>query len=525
MPNAIDTPVLIVGAGPTGLTLALWLARLGVHFRIIDKTSDVAPYSRALGVHARTLELYQQLGFADQALAGGTVVPSINLWARRKRVVTVPFSDAGEGTTPFPFVLDFAQDAHERLLVSLLDQLGIAVERATELTAFSDNADGVRASLRHASGATEECVCSYLAGCDGAHSTVRNGIGAQFSGGTYEHLFYVADVAARGPTVDGGIHVDIDEADLLAIFDMKGTGRVRLVGTIKNDVATHGQRDIVFDDVARRPIEQLQLEVETVNWFSTYRVHHRVASHFRVGRAFLAGDAAHVHSPVGAQGMNTGIGDAVNLAWKLAAVVRDGADTSVLDTYEVERIAFARRLVATTDRAFAIATRPGAVAAFLRTTVFPLVVSLLFRFRPVRGFLFHIVSQLGISYPDSSLSVGRAGSVGGGDRLPWVRSESGSDGTSNFAPLASLRWQVHVYGDGAPGVRQACEELGLEHHAFAWRAAVARSGLARDATYLVRPDGYVALVDATGGTERLREYVASRPWVRGAKKARLTSYR
>jgi 2-polyprenyl-6-methoxyphenol hydroxylase-like FAD-dependent oxidoreductase len=515
MPNVSDIPVLIVGAGPTGLALALWLAHLGVRFRIIDKTDDVAPFSRALGVHARTLEFYQQLGFADQVVAAGIIVPSINLWSGQKRVVTIPFGDVGNGTTSFPFVLDFAQDAHERLLVSLLAQLGIEVERSTELTGFSDDAGAVRATLRHANGATEECVCSYLAGCDGSHSTVRAGIGAQFAGGTYEHLFYVADVLARGPAVGGGIHVDLDQADLLAVFDMKGEGRVRLVGTIEADVTGHATRDIGFDDIARRPIEQLHLEVEKVNWFSTYRVHHKVANHFRVGRAFLAGDAAHVHSPVGAQGMNTGIGDAVNLAWKLAAVIRDHADESLLDTYEVERIAFARRLVATTDRAFAIATRRGRVAAFVRTKMFPLVVSWIFRVRAARYYLFHTVSQLGIRYPDSALSVGRAGSVRAGDRLPWVRPDSGGNDAANFAPLASLRWQVHVYGDVAPAARQACEDLGVELHTFDWRAAMLRAGLARGAVYLVRPDGYVALADATGGAERLREYVASRPWVRG----------
>lgn len=513
--NGVDTPVLIAGAGPTGLALALWLARLGVAFRLIDKTDNVAPFSRALGVHARTLELYQQLGFAEQVIASGLIVPSITLWARRKKVLTVPFRNVGEGTTPFPFVLDFAQDAHERLLVSQLGEMGVVVERRTELTAFTDDGDAIRATLRHADGSTEECVSSYLAGCDGVHSIVREKAGARFAGGTYEHLFYVADVDASGPTVGTGLHVDLDEADLLAIFDMKGAGRVRLVGTVKAGTTPNGGKAIGFDDVARRPMDQMHLQVQKVNWFSTYRVHHKVASRFRTGRTFLVGDAAHVHSPVGAQGMNTGIGDAVNLAWKLAAVVRDGADPSLLDTYETERIAFARRLVATTDRVFAIATKRGPAAAFARTTLFPLAASLLFRFRAVRYLLFHTVSQLGIRYPESALSVGMAGSIRAGDRLPWVAPNGDGTAAGNFAPLASLRWQVHIYGEAASGVRQACAELGVEYHAFAWRAAMARSGFARGAVYLVRPDGYVAFADATGGAERLEAYVADRPWVRG----------
>lgn len=187
----------------------------------------------------------------------------------------------------------------------------------------------------------------------------------------------------------------------------------------------------------------------------------------------------------------------------------------LLDTYERERIAFARRLVATTDRAFAVATTRGTVAAFARTVLFPLGASLLFRLRRARRFLFHTVSQLGIRYPDSPLSVGRAGSVRGDDRLPWVRALSDGRETDNFAPLASLRWHVHVYGESSAEARRACAGLGLGLHAFAWRAPMARSGIAPGALYLVRPDGYVALADATGGAEHLRKYVADRPWVPG----------
>src|SRR5207342_1659144 len=159
----------------------------------------------------------------------------------------------------------------------------------------------------------------------GAHSAVRTSLGIAFGGGTYQRLFYVADVVARGPTVDDGVNVALDDVELLVVFDMKGPGRVRLVGTIRAESAEEREREWTFDDIGRRPIDRLGLEVEQVNWFSTYRVHHRVADRFRAGRAFLLGDAAHVHSPVGAQGMNTGIGDAVNLAWKLADVLRGEA--------------------------------------------------------------------------------------------------------------------------------------------------------------------------------------------------------
>ena len=237
--------------------------------------------------------------------------------------------------------------------------MGVEVERGTELLDFEDASEHVRARLKNPDGAEETCIASYIAGCDGAHSTVRKTLGIDFPGGEYAHLFYVADVEASGATMNGEIHVGLDTTDFLAVFPLKDEGRARLVGTVLEE-AEHQHENLSWDDVSKRVIEWMHIDVERVNWFSTYRVHHRVADHFRKGRAFLLGDAAHIHSPVGGQGMNTGIGDAVNLAWKLAAVVRKGANASLLDSYEPERIAFARRLVATTDQAFTGVTKPRA---------------------------------------------------------------------------------------------------------------------------------------------------------------------
>jgi hypothetical protein len=201
--------------------------------------------------------------------------------------------------------------------------------------------------------------------------------------------------------------------------------------------------------------------------------------------------------------MNTGIGDAVNLAWKLAAVLKEGAPDNLLDTYEPERIAFARWLVATTDRGFTLATTRGVVARFVRTRLIPLLVPLLFRLSPWRRFMFQTLSQIGVNYRNSPLSAGAAEAVRGGDRLPWVEMEPGHD---NFAPLTSLTWQVHVYGEVRPGVAEACVELQLPLHRFAWRSGMRRAGLKRAALYLIRPDGYVALADPHADPERLRQY-------------------
>jgi 2-polyprenyl-6-methoxyphenol hydroxylase-like FAD-dependent oxidoreductase len=500
-----DRLVLIVGAGPTGLVLALWLTRLGVRVRIIDKTAEPGTTSRAVAVQARTLEFYRQVGLADAVVAAGVQVAGVNLWVRGARAARVPLRRLGEGVSPFPYALTYPQDAHERLLIERLDALGVVVERRTELVRFAQHPEGVRAVLKRPDGAEEVCEAAYLAGCDGARSTVREALATGFPGGTYSGLFYVADVDAAGPAADGDIHVDFEEADFMAVFPLKGTGRLRLVGPVRWE-PTPEHRELTFDDVRERVIGNLQLTVAQVNWFSTYRVHHRVAARFRDGRAFLLGDAAHVHSPVGGQGMNTGIGDAVNLAWKLAAVVKGGAGDRLLDTYEPERIGFARRLVATTDRAFTVVTKQGALARWVRTRLVPRIVPWLFRLAPVRRFLFRTVSQTGVNYRHSPLSVGAAGGVRGGDRLPWVEAEAGQD---NFAPLAALTWQVHLYGAPRHDLAEVCAGLGLPLHRFAWQTGMRRAGLRRGALYLVRPDGYVALADPHADPARLREYITA----------------
>src|SRR5215510_10865244 len=215
--------------------------------------------------------------------------------------------------------------------------------------------------------------------------------------------------------MNGDIHVALDRTDFLAVFPLQGAHRARLVGTVRDEAAR--RRDpLTWDDVGRRVIEWMRIDVERVNWFSTYHVHHRVADRFRAGRAFLLGDAAHVHSPVGGQGMNTGIGDAVNLAWKLAAVLQRRADHRILDTYEPERIAFASRLVATTDQAFTGVTSSTAIARALRLHVVPSLLPALLRPKPLRRLAFRTISQTAINYRGSTLNEGRAGGVHGGDR-------------------------------------------------------------------------------------------------------------
>ena len=503
--SSSESDVLVVGAGPTGLVLALWLTRLGIRVRIVDQTAEAGTTSRALAVQARTLELYRQVGLADAVVDAGRKAVAVNLWVAGRQVGHVAFGDLGQGLSPYPYALIYPQDEHEQLLIDRLTALGVKVERRTELVEFEDDAGRVVARLKRADGTHETCEAAYLAGCDGAHSRVREGLGIGFPGGTYDHLFYVADVEARGAVMNGELHAALDTTDFLIVFPLKSDGHARLIGTMREE-AERPHEQLSWDDVSKRVIEWIGIDVARVNWFSTYRVYHRVADRFRAGRAFLAGDAAHIHSPVGGQGMNTGIGDAVNLAWKLAAVVHGQAHAALLDSYEPERLAFARRLVASTDSAFTAVTSRGALARRVRLNLVPLIIPPLFELAAVRRLMFRTISQTAVHYRGSSLSRGRAGTIRGGDRLPWVPPGS-AGGEDNFAPLTSLEWQVHVYGAVAPELIALCSARGLPLHVFSWRATMARTGLTRNAAYLVRPDGYVALAEPEASAAKLKAYL------------------
>lgn len=498
-----QTDVLVVGAGPTGLLLAHILGKLGIAVRIVDKAPQPGTTSRALAVQARTLEFYRQLGLDSEVLARALRVRGANLWRSGNRVAHVDLSEIGRGVSPFPFAVIFPQDEHERFLITRLDAQGVRVERPTTIQSIEAGSDGVVAHGTQADGTAVTYEARFLAGCDGARSTVRTAIGAGFPGGTYSHVFYVADLEARGRMVDQQLHVMIDDAGFLAVFPMAHEGRVRLIGTIK-DESENGESQLGWDDVDHRPVNAAGLDVTRVRWFSTYRVHHRMAARFRANNVFLLGDAGHIHSPVGGQGMNTGLGDAMNLAWKLAAVLGGRARPALLDTYEPERMAFARRLVATTDRAFKAITSESKLAEFVRLEIVPRALPSVAETHIGQRFLFGTISQTNIEYRDSSLSEGHAGGVHGGDRLPWV--PPAREGVpDNFTPLSSLDWQVHVYGDSPPGIDAVSATHSLLVHRFDFDAATKSVSLARNAVYVVRPDGHVGA--ALHSADELKRYL------------------
>jgi 2-polyprenyl-6-methoxyphenol hydroxylase-like FAD-dependent oxidoreductase len=491
-----EADVLVVGAGPTGLFLALVLRRLGVAVRIIDDNPGRSRESRAMAVQARTLEFYRQFGIADAAVSIGIRTQNAQVWSNGRRRAAFSFGDMGRGLSAFPYLLILAQDVHERFLVERLAEIGQKVEWDTRLTGLEAGPDGVRARVERG-GVPATIAARWLVGCDGGSSPTRKALGIGFAGGTTQGLFYVADVRVDRP--NDGLFLGLGDTTFSLMLPVRTTGTQRLIGMVPPELAHRD--DLAYAEVGADGARLLGVKVEHVEWFATYRVHHRVADHFRVGRVFLAGDAGHIHSPVGGQGMNTGLGDAMNLGWKLAAVAHGRADPAILDTYETERIPFAQTLVATTDRVFGRVVARGPGGRFVRTRIAPLALRALTRFGAGRRAMFRLVSQTRIAYPASALSEGAAGRVRAGERLPWI------EAPDNFAPLDALDWQLQVYGAAAPALRAAAAGRGLALRAFPFGAKARAAGLADGAAYLVRPDGHVGWAMAVPDPGRLAAYL------------------
>jgi 2-polyprenyl-6-methoxyphenol hydroxylase-like FAD-dependent oxidoreductase len=387
-------------------------------------------------------------------------------------------------------------------LVDRLKALGVEVERATELIDSAEQGDRIVARLRGPEG--ERTVeAAFIAGCDGAHSKVREAIGAGFPGGAYPQVFYVADVVGEGPAFNGDLNIELDQSDFLAVFPLADRDRVRLIGAVRPGEARDLDK-LTFDDISDRATQFLRLKVDKVNWFWTYHISHRVTDHFRRGRAFLLGDAAHIHTPVGGQGMNTGIGDAINLAWKLQAVLAGRAPDALLDTFEAERRAFALRLVQTTDRFFNVVAAEGRLAEIVRTRIAPIVLPQAAKFEAAREYLFRTISQITLNYRGKGLDQGRVGAVHGGDRLPWAKIGA----IDNYRALKRIGWQIHVYGTAEAGLQSWCEGRSDPLHAYPWNGAMQHAGLEENALYLIRPDTYVALAEPNQSVEAVEQFLA-----------------
>ena len=514
----MDTDVLIIGAGPTGLMLANQLVRRGVKVEIVDRHAGPAMQSRALGVQARTLEIYAQLGIAERALELGKRGTGATMWAQGRRMAHVPLGDAGRMVTPYPFILVLGQDDNELIMGEKLNELGIHVQWNTELTDFTQHSDHVTATLKLPDGGSRTLTAAYIAGCDGARSAVRKLSNIDFPGAPYEHVFFVADVVATGSMSQEEVNVYLWRSGFHLLFPMRGADHWRIVGIVPPEL--RGTENLDLDAVMPSLREEAgaNLSIQSCSWFSTYRIHHRAAERFHDRCAFLLGDAAHIHSPVGAQGMNTGLQDAYNLAWKLALVVQGKADPSLLDSYNEERHPVAERLLKTTDNGFKLVVSDSQLAGLMRTKVLARIAAFAMSTERIQRFAFRTVSQIGINYRKSSLSTALDAlpfeAPQCGDRFPWLHLKLSADGgiEDAFKAFEDSYFHVVAFGQTAP----AAADLGFGGIVKTSTippdpqndAELARVGIPQPSFYLIRPDGHVGLCGKTIDAAAIRRYLA-----------------
>ena len=482
--------VLIVGAGPVGLTMAAELARYGVSVRIVDKAAQRTDKSKAIVLWSRTLELLDRADCTGDFVAAGHKVDAANIIADGRLLGHVDFTDV---VSSYPYALMLPQSDTERLLEEHLGRLGVKPERRTEVSSFKQNGDGVTAVLRNADGQEEVVETDWLIGCDGAHSVVRHGLGLSFLGDTLQSDWILADLHLSGyPLPVTEMATYWHEDGVLLMIPMSAT-RFRIIADIGLSKAgpavdpTLAQVQAIIDHrgpgamVASDPI-----------WLSGFRINERKVSDYRSGRVFVAGDAAHVHSPAGGQGMNTGMQDAINLAWKLALVCHGRSAETLLDSYSIERSAVGDQVLKAAGRLTMVATMRNHTAQAVRNLFGRLLLGL----APVRRAMVDTMSETSIGYDDSPLNgLGshHNGIPAPGRRLPPIAGEmpAGSGATPRFVLFAADSSKVSSLVRKFPDLIDSA----------------IRPPLDPGAIVLVRPDGYVACVAKADSVDVVGDYL------------------
>jgi 2-polyprenyl-6-methoxyphenol hydroxylase-like FAD-dependent oxidoreductase len=491
--------VLIAGAGPTGLVMAHELARHGVQCRLIDKAADRRLTSRAIGVLPRTLEVFQLMGIAGEFLAEGNPIRGINAFNEGKRIARIALDRL---ESRYPFIVAIPQDQTERLLEQQLARHNVIVERDAEIVSLDQNPDDVTARVRFAGNRTVEIGCDYLVGCDGAHSTVRHLLGMPFHGGRYSKDVLLADVRVEGGFGFDEAQMFLHPAGVTLLFPIPGR-RYRLIATDpRPEWGVEPTLDQCQTLINERGLNHLQLT--DLQWTSTFRIAHRKVNHFRQGRVFLAGDAAHIHSPMGAQGMNAGIQDAFNLAWKLAMVATQSANPSLLDSYESERMPIDTRIIRWTDWGTRLMLSSRSMSASARN----LILSNVMRFDFLRRGFTNAAAQIAVNYRESRIVEEHRLPYGphAGDRAPdaGIRSLGNAVASRLFDLFAGTDHALLIlWATDFPAQDLAQQEPFLKVHKIAEAPSpsadfidvhgeVAAHYGVEPAAYLVRPDGYVA---------------------------------
>jgi 2-polyprenyl-6-methoxyphenol hydroxylase-like FAD-dependent oxidoreductase len=520
--------VLVAGAGPAGLTLANELARRHVRTRLVDPATHHTEETRALGVQARTVELLDRMGLADQAVAQGLQVTRFNVFSERQLIAHF---DLGHLETPFPYTLMLPQNQMEELLENHLCQLGGTVERGTELVDFLQQDDGVEVHLRDREGRSLEVFARWLVGCDGAHSRIRNELGVQFVGDALEESFAVADVRVDWRLPYDELFAFLDRGNFTTFFPMRG-GLHRLAIAYTGRETPAG--DVTLSEVQRAVAEcgPPGVRVLEMREGGRFRINQRAVERQSKGRVFLAGDAAHVNSVVGAQGMNIGMQDAFNLGWKLALVASGRAADEILTTYSAERQPAVRRTVSGTRRFTQMTLLHDPFSVFARRHLAPLALAR----RPARERIEAALSQLDISYAGSDHRRSRPAA---GDRAPDVALPSGrDDGAGHLVrQLRADEYSLLVFAGRAagpptdvarrilasyPGLVRVHYVLpdGLDLVPGAGETVVRdqggqigrRFGVEGEGAVLIRPDGYLAARSDSAEQSEVTAYL--RHWLR-----------
>jgi 2-polyprenyl-6-methoxyphenol hydroxylase-like FAD-dependent oxidoreductase len=505
--------VLVVGAGPVGLVLACELARRGTRIRLIDRLPEPTGESRAIIVHARSLEMMERIGVVDELIASGVRATAMEFHADGVTIGRLPLDTVD---SPFPFSLSTAQTETERVLTERLAALGFTIDRGVELVSLEQDDDEVRSTLRHTDGGEETLVSAYIAGTDGSHSTVRGLVGTKLEGSFKGERFLLGDVEADYKLDRDSMHTYFSaDAGPLLIFPMQGQ-RLRLIAQINDErdlVSTIGALQQVCDARAGA------IEVRSAHWITIFEIHHAQVPAYRFGRAFLAGDAAHVHSPAGGQGMNTGMQDALNLGWKLALASAGKAAPGLLDSYHDERHPVAARVIRHTTRLTTAGTLEHRLARRLRNYATQLATAL----APVQHALADRVEETDIAYCDSPI-VGRSPRSLKGPRPGQAAPDVAGVEPALHAALAEAAGHtaLHVAGQhdvpgplaGADGLRQL---LVADRDPGTFDAVVLdpdrrvakRYGIGDEGgLVLIRPDGYIGLRAELGNQDAVASYLA-----------------
>jgi 2-polyprenyl-6-methoxyphenol hydroxylase-like FAD-dependent oxidoreductase len=412
-------------------------------------------------------------------------------------------------------MLVLEQSKNERLLYEYMQAHGRDVRWQTTLESFTQTNEGVTAQVKDGDGAAQTIEAKYLVGCDGPKSLVRHALGLSFEGSTFERLFYVADAQVDWQYSHDALHVCLARNSVVAFFPMRGERRYRIVGAFPEGTDKE-EGEVLYEEIEARIKEEaeIELEISRVNWFSVYKVHTRHVNKFSEGRCFLAGDAAHIHTPAGGQGMNTGIQDAYNLAWKLALVIKGSAAERILESYNEERLENAKRLLGTTDRMFNLTAGTDWLLNLIRTTIFPPLAKYIMSLDLVKRSFFRLISQIGITYRNASLS--RHGDdaefeVKAGDRMPFFL----IDGASVYDKLREPTFHLLTFSDGRSDYQTTLDEIERAHaglvdyHVIPLYPRVAEIfGAAKPFSVLLRPDNYIAYISTQTSVRELKEYLS-----------------